>query len=156
MFCASCGTQANEAARFCSSCGKPLETSNASGSSGRVAKHVRLLGILWLALASIRIVPGLVMIIIFSTPFFPPDVPGFMRVMMPGIGAMLMIGGVLGILVGCGLLMQQPWARMLAIVVGAISLVDIPFGTAVGIYTLWVLSSKDAEQEYRVFTGTRS
>jgi len=41
---------------------------------------------------------------------------------------------------------------MLAIVFGAISLIDIPFGTAIGIYTLWVLLPAESEQEYRTMS----
>jgi len=60
----------------------------------------------------------------------------------------LAIAGI-GIAIGAGLLMRQPWARMLTIVFGAISLIDIPFGTALGIYTLWVLLPAESEEEYR-------
>jgi hypothetical protein len=38
---------------------------------------------------------------------------------------------------------------MLAIVLGCIALVHIPFGTALGIYTLWVLLPAESEEEYR-------
>jgi hypothetical protein len=43
---------------------------------------------------------------------------------------------------------------MLAIIFGAVSLIDIPFGTAIGIYTLWVLLPAESEQEYRSMTQT--
>jgi hypothetical protein len=39
---------------------------------------------------------------------------------------------------------------MLSIVLGCVSLItDIPLGTALGIYTLWVLLPAESEQEYR-------
>jgi hypothetical protein len=38
---------------------------------------------------------------------------------------------------------------MLAIVLGCFSLVEMPLGTALGIYTLWVLLPAQSEQEYR-------
>ena len=41
---------------------------------------------------------------------------------------------------------------MLAILFGAISLIDIPFGTALGIYTLWVLLPAEHEEEYRALS----
>ena len=44
---------------------------------------------------------------------------------------------------------RQPWARTLAIVLGCFSLLDMPFGTALGIYTLWVLLPARSEEEYR-------
>jgi len=45
---------------------------------------------------------------------------------------------------------------MLTIVFGAFSLVDIPFGTALGIYTLWVLLPAESELEYRTMSQTAS
>ena len=44
-----------------------------------------------------------------------------------------------GLVAGYGLLKRQPWARVLALVVGVLSLVNIPLGTVIGIYTFWVL-----------------
>jgi hypothetical protein len=38
---------------------------------------------------------------------------------------------------------------MLVIVLGVISLIEVPFGTALGIYTLWVLLPAQSEAEYR-------
>lgn len=44
-----------------------------------------------------------------------------------------------GIITGVGLLQHREWARVLGIVLAAISLPGIPFGTALGVYGLWVL-----------------
>jgi glucose uptake protein GlcU len=59
------------------------------------------------------------------------------------------VTGLLGILAGWGLMDRQPWARTLAIVLGCIALMKISIGTALGIYTLWVLLPAESEQEYR-------
>jgi len=83
---------------------------------------------------------------------FPPEVPMFVRGVLPTIGMVFLICAAIGIAAGCGLLARQPWARMLAIIFGAFSLIDIPFGTAIGIYTLWVLLPAESEQEYRSMT----
>jgi hypothetical protein len=48
-----------------------------------------------------------------------------------------------------GLLTRQPWARVPAIVLGVISLIEFPVGTAIGIYTLWALLPAASEREYR-------
>jgi hypothetical protein len=49
-----------------------------------------------------------------------------------------------GILAGYGLLKRQRWGQILGIVVGALSLVNFPMGTLIGIYTLWVLLQEAA------------
>ena len=64
------------------------------------------------------------------------------------IGASLFVVAAGGILVGWGLLKHQPWARVAAIVLGIVSLLHPPFGTALGIYTLWVLLSDQGGAEY--------
>jgi hypothetical protein len=49
-----------------------------------------------------------------------------------------------GIIAGVGLLKSKPWARILAIVVACLDLFNIPFGTALGVYTLYVLMNEEA------------
>ena len=49
-----------------------------------------------------------------------------------------------GFLAGIGLLRRQQWARYLALAVAVLNLVNFPLGTAVGIYTLWVLLPANA------------
>ena len=51
-----------------------------------------------------------------------------------------------GLIAGFGLLSFKPWARILGIVICAINLINIPFGTIFGIYGLWVLLNKDTER----------
>lgn len=53
--------------------------------------------------------------------------------------------GIPGLLAGYGLLTLKPWARILAIILSAIRLISFPFGTALGVYGLWVLFNKETE-----------
>ncbi len=46
---------------------------------------------------------------------------------------------------GFGLLRMQGWARTLGMVVCALSIISIPFGSALGAYGLWVLTSMEVE-----------
>lgn len=118
---------------------------------GRIAGHVRLLAIFWLALSAFRVLPALVLLSIFgpSRYFFPPEVPLFVHGLMQMIGAVFIVGAILGFVTAWGLLERQPWARTLAILLGCFSLLEMPFGTALGIYTLWVLLPARSEEEYR-------
>jgi hypothetical protein len=117
----------------------------------RLAGHLRLLGILWLAISVFRLLPGLFLFSVFHH-MIPPmtnGIPFFVYGLLRGVGAVILTGAVLGIAAGWGLLERQPWARMLAILLGFISLLEMPFGTALGIYTLWVLLPAQSEEEYR-------
>ncbi|MGE0590469.1 MAG: hypothetical protein AB7O48_17955 [Cyclobacteriaceae bacterium] len=44
------------------------------------------------------------------------------------------------IIAGAGLLYQQKWALILALILGCFKLFSFPIGTALGIYTIWVYS----------------
>jgi hypothetical protein len=57
--------------------------------------------------------------------------------------------GVPGIIAGYGLLKLRSWARVLAIILSAIRLINVPIGTALGVYSLWVLFHKDTEALFR-------
>ena len=50
------------------------------------------------------------------------------------------------LIAGYGLLQYRPWARIVGIILSAISLINIPIGTVVGVYGLWVLLNKDTER----------
>jgi hypothetical protein len=60
-------------------------------------------------------------------------------VVATSLSAFLTLLALPGILAGIGLLMRKNWARVLAIVVGILNLVNFPIGTVIGAYTLWVL-----------------
>jgi len=153
MYCDRCGTQLQESQAYCPRCGKQAGSVPLMPVRSRLAGHVRLLGILWLAISVFSLLPGIVLLTIFGHAGywwggfsgFPYFVPGLMRF----IGLLFLGGGVLGIITGWGLLEHQPWARMLAIVLGVFRLLEPPFGTALGIYTLWVLLPSGSEEEYR-------
>jgi hypothetical protein len=157
MFCDQCGNQLDVSQSFCNRCGKEVKgpVSFAAPRPGRVAAHIRLLGILWLALSALEAVGGVVAIILANSIFSdlgPHGIPLFMHPLMTGIGAFSLAKAVGGFVTGWGLLNRQPWARPLAIALGVISLFfHIPFGTALGIYTLWVLLPAHSEEEYEKF-----
>jgi hypothetical protein len=153
MFCDQCGTRMNDQAKFCPNCGKgAARVIPMMPVQGRIGGHIRLLGILWLAISAFRLLPGVFLMSMArhgGMTFLPPDVPMFVHAILRVAGMALLATGVVGIITGWGLLERQPWARMLAIVLGCLNLVDMPFGTGLGIYTLWVLLPAKSEEEYR-------
>lgn len=150
MFCDKCGTKLGADAKACPACGKPLVPF--MPPTRGIAGHVRLLGILWIAYGALHMIPGLLMYTIAGANFLPPEVPRFARNIIGVIAAMFLVTGAGGVVVGAGLLMRQPWARMASLIVAAISLLNIPFGTALGIYTMWTLLPANNEEEYRALT----
>jgi hypothetical protein len=150
MFCNHCGAELHKPFSFCSGCGKPVGNVPLMPARSRIAGHIRLLGIFWLAISAFRLIPGVALLAIFrpENHIIPPDVPPFVVDMLQTIGWIFVGAALLGVAAGWGLLERQPWARMLAIVLGCFGLIEVPFGTSIGIYTLWVLLPAKSEQEY--------
>ena len=66
-----------------------------------------------------------------------------------GVGLFLLIISVPGIIGGIGLFNRKEWARILVVILSAINLLNIPFGTALGIYSIWVLVQEGTIQLFR-------
>ena len=158
MYCERCGAQIPAEARFCSGCGRSFEAVSARPSDGRVNRHIRLLAILWLALGGLRIVAAAVVyflgrfvLVQMPIPFMPER---FLGGIMTFVASFLLLKAILALLVGWGLLEYQPWARMFALVMGFLALLLPPVGTALGVYTLWVLLPEQSEREFRALAQT--
>jgi hypothetical protein len=55
------------------------------------------------------------------------------------LAVMAIVWGVIHVAVGVPLRRRQPWARLVALMLGSVDLVLLPYGTALGVYALWVL-----------------
>jgi len=49
------------------------------------------------------------------------------------------------LVLGIGLLNHQPWARILGLVLAAVSLLHVPLGTVLALYSFWVLLKPETE-----------
>jgi hypothetical protein len=114
--------------------------------------HVKILAILHIVFGALGVLVGLGIFAFFGGIAglihmdHDPDA-AFVVPMMGAIGGFVLIVllavSIPGIIAGVGLMSYQPWARILTIVLSILELVSIPFGTALGIYGLWVLFNAD-------------
>ena len=161
MFCDRCGATAQDDQRFCNHCGREFGvTPGSSHRPGRVEGHVRLLGILWLALSALNALGAAILYILANTLFLhmsqhagsdPNSSVGtaWLHPFMASLAVIIAVKAAAGFFVGWGLLQREPWARIGALVLGFLALFNVPFGTAVGVYTLWVFLPTESEVEYR-------
>jgi len=59
-----------------------------------------------------------------------------------------LVAALPGIIAGWGLLSYRPWARILAIIVAVLDIWSIPFGTALAIFSLYVLVSGKSDRVF--------
>lgn len=119
-------------------------------------KHVTLLGVLFIAYHILGLVVGFVIMGVLSSIGCLTDDPTAMTILTAvgvGIGTFLIVLSVPGLIAGIALLTRKRWARILGLIIGAFDLIDIPFGTALGVYSFWVLLHDDT---IRVFDANRT
>ena len=159
MVCQTCGVPVGGV--FCSRCGAQVAPAAAMYGAPpmfipRVERHVQTLGILWAVFGAYRLIGGLVgMSVLSAMSHSGADRWGFgglghfwMGALVPVIGAYTVVVTVLAFLVAYGLMTRQPWGRTLAIVAAILALIRPVLGTALGIYTLWVLAPVPSAVEY--------
>jgi len=117
-----------------------------------------VLGVLWIVYSAIHLAGGVLAATVLQTavPWLRHSAFGMGRgpFLLPGaffglLGGLVVLISILGIIAGWGLTARRPWARPLAIVFGCLALLGFPFGTALGIYTLWVLAPSESARQYR-------
>ena len=125
--------------------------------------HVKVLGVLYLAFSALSLLAALFLMIAVGGAAGIVGMTadsGDAAIAIPvlglagtALGMMLLILAVPGLLTGWGLINYRGWARILGLVLSVLNLFNIPFGTALGIYGLWVLLNKDTE---RLFNSASS
>lgn len=109
----------------------------------KMKKHVTVVSALHIGFGILGLIGALA--IFFALHFakgfveneeIPSMVLGFLSISLP-----LLVGVIstLGLIGGIGLFSYQPWSRMLVIVVAALGCLNIPIGTLLGVYSIWVL-----------------
>src|SRR5258707_186803 len=74
--------------------------------------------------------------------------PTWMAGLWPLIAFSTIFTAALALIAGYGLLNRAPWGRTVGIIAAIFALLKFPFGTALGIYTLWVLAPGASGLEY--------
>ncbi len=115
-------------------------------------RHVVILG--WLHICCslfLVVIAGLVFMLLSGIGVFAGIAEGdwealpILSIVALFVVALMSVLAAPGIIGGVGLLKRQRWARVLVIIIGIFDLLNPPIGTAIGIYTLWVLMSHETD-----------
>jgi hypothetical protein len=120
-------------------------------------QHVKLVAIFNIALGSILAFVGLIAFIFFTGIGIASGDPEAIPILgvVGSVGFAFMLGFALpGILGGVGLLKRKEWARILVIAASCIDLFAIPVGTALSIYTFWVLFNDETIKLFESAKGS--
>ncbi len=116
-------------------------------SAKQLQQHVAILGWLHIALGIVFLAFGAMgFMMMVGIGLLTGEADGFVIMSMMGIFAsfMMLLVALPAIIVGLGLLKHKNWGRMLAIVLAIFNLMNVPLGTAMAVYTFYVLFQNDA------------
>lgn len=120
-----------------------------------MSAHVRALAVLQIVYASLGLLLGVFVLLLFG------GIAGIVGFSAPAdesivaVPVLAIIGGLAStvlitlslprLLAGIGLLYLRNWGRILTLIVSVVGLLDFPFGSALGIYALWVLTHRETQ-----------
>lgn len=119
-----------------------------------MATHVRVIAVLCIIFGAFGVLAALFSSFIFSAlaalvgSTNDPDASAGIAVLgLTGVTltAILLVLSIPYVVCGWGLLKRRPWSRILGIILAAISVIRVPFGTIFGIYALIILFNKETE-----------
>jgi hypothetical protein len=119
-----------------------------------VQQHITILGWLYIIFGALGVLVGLLFLVgagIAGVAASTEDAGA--GLLAGGLGAaialFIAVLSLPSVLAGWGLLRRKSWSRVLAIVLGALSLLSIPIGTILGVYTIWALTRPESESLLR-------
>jgi len=122
-------------------------------------RHVDLLGILHIIWGALSLLIGLSMLALTVAAISivasePPEAGStlaerFVAASFMSMAIVSLTCGAAHLWEGFGLRRPRDWARTFGLVLAVLNLLLIPFGTALGVYTLWVLLHDDARALFR-------
>lgn len=111
-------------------------------------QHLKILGILNIVFGGLGICAALVILLVFGIPAGlvvadgDPDAAGTLSIFGVVGGFIFLLAAIFSVpalVAGIGLLKYREWARIWTIVASVLHLINIPFGTALAVYGLWVM-----------------
>lgn len=105
-------------------------------------KHIALVAALNIGFGILGILIAVILFIVLIGAGFLSGDPEAMTILSTvgtALAFFFVVISIPEIVGGIGLLKRQPWSRVLIIIIAVLDLFAIPIGTAIGVYSLWVM-----------------
>lgn len=117
-------------------------------------QHVSLVGALHVGFGILGLLAALAVYLTFHFAYGfieeEPVVEEFIVFLGNTLSIIILFISALGIIGGIGLFSYKPWSRILVMIVSAINCLNVPVGTAKGIYSIWVLMQPETIEMFEV------
>jgi len=120
-------------------------------------KHVTILGALYIACGCMQVLIALIFFLLLvggGILSCDEEAIAITSAIGSAIASFLILLAAPDIIGGIGLLKERRWSRILVLILGCLNLFSIPFGTALGVYTIWVLMDDETIELFRAPSET--
>ncbi|MCK4549800.1 MAG: hypothetical protein KAU49_06510 [Candidatus Krumholzibacteria bacterium] len=114
-------------------------------------QHITILGVLHIAYGALGILIAMIVFMaVVGGGMLSGDTEAMAITSLVGtsIATFLIVPSLPGLIGGLGIFRYRQWARITLLVVGFINLLIVPFGTILGIYTIWVLMNIEVKDMF--------
>jgi len=114
-------------------------------------KHINIVAALQIALSIFNLVIAfLIFTVLKLVGGFVDDANAttILSIISDVLAIVFIIISLPGILAGLGLYKRKEWARILTLILSVIEIFSFPFGTAIGIYSIWALIQPETIAEF--------
>ncbi len=111
-------------------------------AENKMEKHLTIVAALQVGFSLLGIMAAIIVYTVLHSVMQIADDPEAARVLpivARWVPLFLLLISVPGLIGGIGLFMKKSWARILVLIISVFGLLNIPIGTAVAVYTIWVL-----------------
>lgn len=111
-------------------------------------KHVTAVGVIRIGWGIVGILAAILILtlLVGVGVFLGEQLGALLATIGSGIAVLALVLSVPDIVGGIGVLRRKSWARYMVLVLAVLDLINIPVGTAVGIYSIWVLVQDETAQ----------
>ncbi|MEX0983137.1 MAG: hypothetical protein WD577_02555 [Bacteroidales bacterium] len=117
----------------------------------KAKNHVNLVAVLHIVFGALTIAGAIILLFLIQigSHYIPEDealakeIVGSIGYLLAGIIAFF---GLFDLLAGASLYSYRQWSRIIVIIISAINCLNIPIGTAKGVYSIWALMQPEVQE----------
>ena len=115
-------------------------------AENKMEKHLTVVAALQVGFSVLGILAAIIVYtVLHSVMHFAddPETVNVLRIVARWVSLFLLVISIPGLVGGIGLFMKKNWARILVLIISVLDLLNIPLGTIIAVYSIWVLVQED-------------